>query len=173
MLLSCRPSFGPVGRFAALLAATLLAGCGDGRDSGFGGDTDYMDDQPPSGSCVPGGTGSCTGGSSSTGATGGSSSTGLTTGADGDACKFSADCPAGQICVAPFDGDRRQPYACVAPDACVPEAASPEAAAWWCADDLACCDANATCSDRGLCVVGTGTSTSTGSGGTTDTGTGG
>lgn len=126
-----------------------------------------MDDQPPSGNCVTGGaTGCATEGTGATGTTGtaGGAATGGTGGAP-DECLGSDQCPAGQICVAGFDGKERTPLVCVpAGGGCVPPSSDPAADALWCADDAACCDPNTRCSKRGLCEpvagdAGTGTGT--------------
>ncbi len=157
--LACKRLFCALG-----VCALLAAGCGEGGEDAFGA-TDYMDDQPPSGSCLTsGGTGCTAGSSGSSGTAGGTTGT---TGGDADACGASTECPAGQVCVADFDGKTRAPFACVpAGSGCVPPSSDPLADGLWCADDLACCDPNTRCTKRGLCEPdGPGTGTGTGTGG--------
>lgn len=71
---------------------------------------------------------------------------------DGDAseCEVSDDCGGAGSCVAVWDGDERSAFACRL--SCIETL--DEAA--WCRDDDACCDADATCTQRGYCVVAPG-----------------
>lgn len=101
----------------------------------------------------------------------GSSSTGAV--GPVDECQASDECGGGLFCVAPFDqtlGPKGKGlYACV--DACVPLVDED----LWCADATACCDPDATCTDRGYCELpgaSTGTDSGTGGSDTGDSGSG-
>jgi hypothetical protein len=119
---------------ARILAASvvLLSACYDADDSAGGDDfvDPYMDEPLPP-SCRE---------TTSTGC-GESSESG-----EVDACEASTQCPADQVCLGAFDGDR-SPFICTA--SCVPTESESE----WCTDDASCCDANAHCSPRGYCLA--------------------
>jgi hypothetical protein len=142
---------------AFAIAALVLAGCYASQDSGFaevGGS--LMDDLPPSTNC-PGTTetGAC---AESTGAIDESGS--------GGTCQVSGDCPNGQACLAPFDGE-------IGEFACVPGCIGIMDEASWCADATACCDAEAICTMRGYCVLpdgGSSTSDGASTGGASSSG---
>lgn len=105
---------------------------------------------------------------------GGSSSTGHSSVGIPDECTLSEDCPAGELCVAPFDQS-------AGPEgkgalACVTECVVIMDEDRWCADATACCDPEAECTDRGYCVypaetdTDTDASSGTSGGGTSSTG---
>ncbi len=81
---------------------------------------------------------------------------------DGDgACMSSDDCPSG-VCIADFIDRERRPFECVATCIGIMDEAH------WCADDAACCDPRARCSNRGYCIVDDDPDTSSTSGSTDD-----
>ncbi len=112
------------------ISIAALGGCADtGRDAD---NDDYRDpymDEPLPPLCEATSTGPCE-----------------TEGEPMDLCAASAECMAGQVCRADFEGDRT-PFDCSAE--CVPTANEDA----WCIDDASCCDPAATCSPRGYCLV--------------------
>ena len=111
--------------------------------------TDEMPDDLPAGHCADTDTDACvssTGGAPSTSTGDGSSSSAA---APVDGCEASDACVGNAACVAVWNADEgaRGPFECRF--ACVP--VLDEAA--WCRDDASCCDAGATCTARGYCVV--------------------
>jgi hypothetical protein len=67
-------------------------------------------------------------------------------GGGADGCNAANQCEAG-YCVAPYADNDRGDFVCV-PDCVVPGDESS-----WCFDAAACCDADATCTERGYCVL--------------------
>lgn len=114
-----------------MMAALALAGCGAANDAG--GDGDYMDDDLPMGNCSAGSGGACPADSGNVPA--------------GFPCGASQDCEGDLTCVAPFADDEVGEFTCSAQ--CIPL----EDEAWWCLDASACCDVDAVCSPRGLCLL--------------------
>lgn len=115
--------------------------------------------------------GTSTGIASSEEGGGSSSTTGHTTVGVPDECQITMDCPAGELCVAPFDQsagpEGKGALACVAECVAIMDEDR------WCADAAACCDPTAECTDRGYCVYPGDTDTDgSSSGGTGTTGTG-
>ncbi|MEM6295113.1 MAG: hypothetical protein AAGA54_27830 [Myxococcota bacterium] len=154
-----------------LVAFLCAAAC----DSDGGDLTDQMPDDLPAGQCDTEGTstGGCdTDASTSTAmsttgaAADGSSSTG---GPDGS-CVGTDTCLGAGVCSATWDAQTQRPGPASCNFACVANFDD----ARWCADDDACCEPGATCTDRGYCVPGDGGdatgSSSSGSGGDTDAG---
>jgi hypothetical protein len=135
--------------FATVVAASALAVAACGDDSA--GDYTYMEEDLPSGGeCetdgMPGADTGCV-----------ENSTGPPPdGSVGSPCGRSAECNAGLVCSAPFDGERGE-FACV--DLCIEQMDE----AKWCADASSCCDPDATCTSRGYCVVQSDDGSTTGS----------
>lgn len=103
-----------------------------------------------------------------------SSSSGFSSVGIPDECTVSADCPRGELCVAPFDQaagpEGKGPLACVVECVVIMDEDR------WCADAAACCDPEAECTDRGYCVYpgessdGSDSGSGTGSAGTSSGG---
>ncbi len=79
-------------------------------------------------------------------------STGLATGSSTTAgvdseCVGEGDCDGAGACVAEWEEGERGPFRCQF--ACIPTLDE----ATWCSDDASCCDAAATCTPRGYCVI--------------------
>jgi hypothetical protein len=129
----------------------LGIGCGDDGVSSDGGSLGVpIDEDLPAYAC--GDTDTDTGGEGDTeecetdGTSGATAGDTTETGDEGaDECVSSEECGGG-VCVAPFD-EARGPYACEF--VCVANLDD----AIWCADDGACCDPGARCTNRGYCVV--------------------
>lgn len=142
-----------------LLALSLLWSVGCDADSAAdgGGDTDvFGDDMPddfPAGSCAETMGEDCETDGDGAGVGGG----GSTTGADADCV---ADGCVGQgVCAAPWDETTEQLGDFECRFSCIPLLDDSS----WCANDDACCDTGARCTDRGYCVLeGSGGSTGTG-----------
>ena len=66
-------------------------------------------------------------------------------GGDASGCSVANPCELG-YCVAPYADNDRGEFVCV------PDCVMPGDEASWCFDDMACCDAEATCTERGYCV---------------------
>ena len=77
-------------------------------------------------------------------------------------CNGANPCEAG-FCVAPYADNNRGEFTCVA------DCVAPGDEASWCFDAAACCDPEATCTERGYCVV-PGDTDGTSSGGSESTG---
>ncbi len=126
----------------------LLVGCGASRESSAqdGVETlqDMMPDDLPAGTCRGTGSGSGTDGCDD-------ETTTTTTGPEADGsnagCAASEECQGTGACVATWDDGVRGAFACRF--ACVPLLDDGA----WCIDDASCCDAQATCTPRGYCVV--------------------
>lgn len=67
------------------------------------------------------------------------------TGDDVSGCNVANPCEVG-YCVAPYADNDRGEFACV------PDCVMPGDETSWCFDAAACCDAEATCTERGYCV---------------------
>ncbi|MCX4247900.1 hypothetical protein [Paraliomyxa miuraensis] len=98
-----------------------------------------------------------------------SSSTGFSSVGIPDECTVTADCPRGELCVAPFDQsagpEGKGPLECVIECVVIMDEDR------WCADAAACCDPEAECTDRGYCVYPSDSTGATDSGESTgDTG---
>jgi hypothetical protein len=142
-------------RFA--LAVLASAACFAAQDSGAGGDTEYIPDDPPAGNCGEPGEEPC-------------ETSGIAPAGD---CQASSECDAGLACSATFDGDIGR-FECQA--SCIEDFDE----ARWCADDASCCGPGSICQGRGYCVPAgatstgvvddTGTESSAGGGGDTTTG---
>lgn len=77
-------------------------------------------------------------------------------------CQGSDACDGAGACVATFEDGQRGSFACRF--ACVPSLDE----ASWCRDDDSCCDPDASCTDRGYCVVGPTPERTSGAGKTAD-----
>lgn len=133
-------------RFVPWGALCLVAGC-------FSPNSELTDDMPepipPSDRCgdTEGGsdTEGCESSSSSSTQTQGSSDTGALF----DACTEADDCNGDDVCAASWDAEAGERTGFECRFICVPTL--DETA--WCADDEACCAADARCTARGYCVV--------------------
>lgn len=157
---------------APLLLVLCSIACGDdlpdpvpaGSSSSSGGVDVTTDATTVLGTTTDGSTSTDEGTSSTTGP----SSVGIP-----DECTVTADCPRGELCVAPFDQaagpEGKGPLECVTECVVIMDEDR------WCADAAACCDPAAECTDRGYCVFpseSTGDTDGTTTGGSgTDTGT--
>lgn len=160
---------------APLLLASLSIACGDD-----------LPEPPASSSTSSGGTTTSNGtttelppGTSTTDATGStgedpSTTTGHSSVGIPDECTVTADCPRGELCVAPFDQNAGPEGK--GPLECVTECVVLMDEDRWCADAAACCDPEAECTDRGYCEypsdsTGETSETDTDTDGSTGTGT--
>lgn len=154
-----------------VFAASLLVfgGCDDATaDGAAGGETDVLgDDMPddfPAGSCAETMGEDCDTEGDSAGIGDSSAST---AGAAGD-CVVDG-CVGQGVCAAPWDEAAKQLGEFECRFSCIPLLDD----ASWCANDEACCDSGARCTDRGYCVLdGSVGSTGSGTDSSGDTGTG-
>ncbi len=133
-----------------LVLPLLLVGCFAPDSENGTTVNDYEDDDLPSGVCRDTATDTdpCDTEGTTIGDTDGDLATTSGTGeAAADRCQASSDCMGG-FCAAGFDPDtlQRSPKTCQF--MCVPLLDD----TLWCSDDASCCDANATCTERGYCV---------------------
>ncbi|MGH1344027.1 MAG: hypothetical protein ACRBN8_20885 [Nannocystales bacterium] len=147
----------------ALSLVVLLAGCGS--TAGASDLSDEMPEDLPAGGCrdtdVAGTSGGGTGGlegcdqATTTGPAGSG-----TTGTEADPeCAGAGDCDDGAgACVADWEAGERGPFTCRF--VCIPTLDETS----WCSDDASCCDAAASCTPRGYCIVSGGSDGSSTSG---------
>jgi hypothetical protein len=133
---------------AVVLAIATITGCGSA--DGLSVDTDdFIDVNTPPSNCS-GTTGNPCLDPDSSGSP------------EGGPCANSDHCSPGTWCTAPFDGDHAGEFTCTA------QCIELNDQAQWCLDSGVCCNPEAECSSRGLCLVpepgadsGTGTDTGT------------
>jgi hypothetical protein len=137
-----------------ILALLAAAGCALASDTPDADTDDFIDMDTPPGNCSAGPTAEpCP-------------DPGTTGSPEGGPCIDSLDCQGDNACVAPFVDGEVGDFVCSSQ--CI--ALLDESA--WCLDAGACCDMEAVCSARGLCVVPEGGLDESGSGsGTADEGT--
>lgn len=117
-----------------MVALLLGSGCALADSGAEAATDDFIDMDTPPGNCSAGtGAEPCP-------------DPGTTGSPEGGPCVDSQDCAGGNACVAPFDGQVGN-FVCEAQ--CVPL----EFPGAWCLDDGACCDPQAVCTTRGLCVI--------------------
>ena len=138
-------------RSTFFLLLLVLAGCSvQSADSDLG---DEMPEDFPEGACRDTDVGATSGGVTDgledcdAATTTGLPTTSGTTGQVDSQCAGEDDCDGAGACVAQWDQGERGPFQCQF--ACIPSVDETT----WCSDDASCCDAEATCTQRGYCVV--------------------